>query len=223
MFSLLALLLSGILFTKSVLASFQWYQLDAKSLGALCFPIMGEPEATLLGGIKVYLEELILNDGQEPTDLKIPVLLFPYEDILNFTTLPSGRNMTSDLHLTIALITWTGTIIFWKIHFEENKFILDLYDGYNEIDEKRIYNGYLDASKDNGYDEAILPAYKSGMYCAYVAPPINRDIKMMTIRCVPQYSSIYSTNMSYSDYCQTIYNSYGSIVGRVLNEWCFEI
>lgn len=89
MFSLLVLLLSGVLLTKSVLAGFQQFQLDANSLGVSCFTILSELEATSIGGIKVLLEELILNDGQESTDLKIPVLLLLYEDILNFTTIPS--------------------------------------------------------------------------------------------------------------------------------------
>ncbi|CUM48541.1 uncharacterized protein AC631_04029 [Debaryomyces fabryi] len=207
MFSLLVLLLSGVLLTKSVLAGFQHYQLDANSLGVSCFPILSELEATSIGGIKVLLEELILNDGQESTDLKIPVLLLPYEDILNFTTIPSweeyDRGYASNYSSTN--LNWDNYFLRNSVDFEENKFILDLYDGYNEIDERRIYNGYLDASKKNGHDEAILPAYKIGMYCAYVAPPINRGIKMMTIRIVPEPSSFYSTNMSYAEYCQTKY------------------
>lgn len=37
-------------------------------MGSTCFPILREREATSLGGIKIFLEELALNDGQKPTD-----------------------------------------------------------------------------------------------------------------------------------------------------------
>lgn len=50
--------LSCILFNALVLADVQRLELDAHSLGVSCLPIINEPEATLLGGIKVFLDEL---------------------------------------------------------------------------------------------------------------------------------------------------------------------
>ena len=199
--------LSCILFNALVLADVQRLELDAHSLGVSCLPIINEPEATLLGGIKVFLDELKLNDGQEPTDLKIPVLLFRYEDILNFTTLPSWEEYDEGYASNYSSNNLNSDNYFLKnsVDFEENKFILDLYEGYSEIDERRIYNGFLDLSKEDGHAEALLPAYETGLYCAYVAPPINRNIKTMNISLALQYSKFYSTSMSYVDYCQVKY------------------
>ena len=199
--------LSCILFNALVLADVQRLELDAHSLGVSCLPIINEPEATLLGGIKVFLDELKLNDGQEPTDLKIPVLLFRYDDILNFTTLPSWEEYDEGYASNYSSNNLNSDNYFLKnsVDFEENKFILDLYEGYSEIDERRIYNGFLDLSKEDGHAEALLPAYETGLYCAYVAPPINRNIKTMNISLALQYSKFYSTSMSYVDYCQVKY------------------
>ena len=199
--------LSCILFNDLALANVQRKVLDAYSLGVSCLPIRNEPEATLLGGIKVSLDELKLNDGQEPTDLKIPVLLFRYDDILNFTTLPSWEEYDEGYasNYSSSNLNWDNYFLKNSVDFEENKFILDLYEGYSEIDEKRIYNGFLDLSKEDDHAEALLPAYETGKYCAYVAPPINRDIKTMNISLALQFSKFYSTSMSYVDYCQLKY------------------
>lgn len=77
--------------------------LDANCLGVSCFPIISEPEASRQGRIKVSLDELELYDGGKPDGLKVPVLLFRYEDILNFTTLPSYEEYDKGTHLIIAL------------------------------------------------------------------------------------------------------------------------
>lgn len=100
-------------------------------------------------------------------------------------------------------MNWDNYFLKNLVDFEENKFILDLYEGYNEIDEKRIFN--VDASKDNGYDEVILPVYHSGMYCVYIAPPIDKDIKTMQIHVYPRYSKLYSSDILYAHYCETKY------------------
>ena len=181
--------------------------MDANSLGVSCLSILTEPEASRQGRIKVSLDGLEFYDGGKPDDLKVPVLLFRYEDILNFTTLPSyeeyDKGYTSNY--SSSKLNWESYFLKDTVECEENKFILNLYDGYNEIDEKRIYNGFLDASKENGNNEAVLPVKKSGMYCVYIAPPIDKNIKIMSAPVHFRYSRLYSSNMWYSHYCQTKY------------------
>ena len=227
MFLIFVLFLSGILFNSlvlavahegaselaitqlytSILADVHRLELDAHSLGVSCFSIVAELEASRLGRIKVSLDELELYDGEKPTDLKIPVLLFRYEDILNFTTLPSyeeyDKGYTSNY--SSGKLDWESYFLKDTVDFEENKFILNLYDGYNEIDENRIYNGFLDASKEDGNNEAVLPVKESGMYCVYIAPPIHKNIKIMSVPVHFRFSRLYSSNMWYSHYCQTKY------------------
>lgn len=67
-----------------------------------------------------------------------------------------------------------------------------MYDGYNEIDEKWIYNEFLDASKDNGNNEAVLPVNESEMYFDQLAPLIDKSIKIMRVPVEIQYSRLYS-------------------------------
>lgn len=103
-------------------------------------------------------------------------------------------------------MNWESYFLKNTVDFEQNKFILDLYKGYNEIDEKRIYNGFLDASKENSNNEAVLPINKSGMYCVYIAPPIDKNIKIMSAPVDIGYSKLYSSSMFYAHYCETKYN-----------------
>lgn len=191
----------------SIRADFQRIELDANSLGVSCMPIVSEPEASRHGRIKVFLEELKLNNGQDPTGLKIPVLLFRYEDILNFTRLPSfvefDRGYASNY--SSNNLNWDNYFLKNLVDFEENKFILDLYEGYNEIDELRLYNGFLVASEDNSNYEAVLPVFDSGMYCVYIAPPIDKDILIISAPVSIRYSRLYSTDMLYAHYCETKY------------------
>ncbi|CUM52570.1 unnamed protein product [Debaryomyces tyrocola] len=201
------LVLGGILFNTCVVAFEEDSVLDANSLGVSCFPVLSESKASIQGGIKIFLEDLEVEDGVVPSDLKVPVLLFRYEDILNFTTLPSWEEYREAYASNYSSKNLDLESYFLKnsVDFEQNKFILDLYEGYNEIDEKRIYNGFLDASKENGNNEALLPVYESGMYCVYIAPPIDKNIKIMRVPVEIQYSRLYSSNMMYANYSKTKY------------------
>lgn len=199
--------MSVILFNTAVLANGHRLVLDSYSLGACWVPIISETKASVPGAIMVYLEDLVLDDGQRPIDLKIPLLLFRYEDILNFTTLPSmeecGKGYASNYSSTN--LSWENYFLKDSVDFEENQFILDSYKQHNKIDKRRIYNGFLDVSKMGSNSGIILSVYESGIYCAYIAPPIDKGIKMMIAPVKVKYSELFSSDMWLANYSQTKY------------------
>lgn len=199
--------MGGFLFNTSVVAKEHTLELDADSRGAHCFPIISESKASIPGGIMVSLKELVLYNGYRPTDLKIPVMLFRYDDILNFTTLPSMEEYRKGyaFNYSSTKLNWDNYFLKDVVDFEENKFILDLYEGHNKIDRKRIYNGYLDVEKKNRHSAVILNVFESGVYCAYIAPPIDRGIKMMIAPVKTFRSEFISSKMLYANYSQTKY------------------
>lgn len=205
MLFIFVLFLGVVLLNTSVLADEYRQVLNAYSVGASCFPIISEKKASISGGLMVYLESLVLEDGQRPTDLKIPLLLYRFDDILNFTTLlPIAEYIKGYAsNYSSPNLNWDNYFLKDVVDFEENEFILDLYEGYNKIDKKRLYNGYLDAEKKNRHFGVMLPAYESGLYCAYIAPPIDRGIKKMIVQTVVYHSELHSSNMYLSNYCQT--------------------
>lgn len=207
MILIFVLFLGGVLFNTSVVANGHTLELDAYSLGAHCFPIMTETKASIPGGIMVSLKSLVMYNGYKPTDLKIPLLLFRYDDILNFTTLPSMEEYRKGYasNYSSTTLNWDNYFLRDVVDFEENKFILDLYEGHNKIDKKRIYNGYLDAEKKNRHSAVILNVFESGIYCAYIAPPIDRGIKKMIAPIKVFRSELFSSNMLYANYSQTKY------------------
>ncbi|CUM52568.1 unnamed protein product [Debaryomyces tyrocola] len=194
MLLLFVLLLSGILYNTGIVTDASLNVLD-NSMRDVCIPIISEPEASIQAAILIKLR------GVVPSRLKVPVLLFRYEDILNFTTLPSREEYEKGYtsNYSSSNLNWDNYFLKNSVDFEENKFILDLYEGYNEIDEKRIYNGFLDR-----YTEAVLPVYESGMYCVYLAPPIEQNFDVRFYLKV-QNSKFYSSDMRYTNYRQTIY------------------
>lgn len=196
------LFLGCIFFNSSVVAKEYSFELGASFLGVHCFPIISDKKASVQGGIMVSLKKLEIDNRYKPIDLKIPLLLFRYDDILNFTALPSKEEYSEGFssNYSYTTLNWDDYFLKDVVDFEKNKFILNLYKGYNEIDNKRIYNGYLDAEKINRDSAVTLTVFETGMYCAYIAPPIDRGITEMIAPIKVYHSEFFSSNMLYANY-----------------------
>ncbi|CUM48538.1 unnamed protein product [Debaryomyces fabryi] len=193
MLLLCVLVLSGILFNPAGVANA--YELTLTDpMNDVCIPIISEPKAGIQSEIMIKLKLIY------PRNLKVPVLLFRYEDILNFTTLPSWEEYEKGYASNYSSnnLNWDNYFLKNSVDFKENKFILDLYKGYNEIDEKRIYNGFLDRYNQ----QAVLPVSESGMYCVYLAPPLDADALFYL---GVHHSKFHSSEMRYTNYCQSKY------------------
>lgn len=129
MLLLCVLLLSGVLFNFDGVANAYRFKLG-DPMNDVCISIISEPKAGIQSEIMIKLKLIY------PRNQKVPVLLFRYGDILNFTTLPSREEYEKGYasNYSSSNLNWDGYFLKNAVDFKENKFILYLYEGYNEID-----------------------------------------------------------------------------------------
>ena len=150
-------------------------ELNSKDYGASCSPIKYTPNSKMQASIELHIDQLDSKDRSTLKDLKIPVLIFRYADILNFTSIRPIEDYFYDYSYYFSEGSLDDQKEFYKdvVDFKQNKFKLDMSNGY-KLNKDRIYNDYLTIdSKDEKHIKAVLPVYESGIYCAYVAPPVD--------------------------------------------------
>lgn len=194
--------------------------LNSKTFGASCSPIKYTPNSKLQASISLEIEEAAVAKKDSKKDLKIPVLIFRYTDILNFTSIPPVDEYFYDYEYFYGSAPAKEKEAFLKdlVNFDQNKFILNLEKG-NKLHKDRIFNDYITPDpKDTKHSKATLPIYESGVYCVYIAPPTNIDIKELTIPLNYQNSYGY---LPYTEYL--IYTQYKYIIaiGLVLAGYLF--
>ena len=213
MFNVLFVLIIGVLFNVTKVLGVipssvrNAIELNSKDYGASCSPIKYMPNGKIQASIELHIDQLESNDRSTLKDLKIPVLLFRYTDILNFTSIP----LIEDYFYEYSYVLNDGTLEeqkeFFKdaVDFKQSKFKLNLNKDY-KLHKDRIYNDYLTIdSKDEKHMKAVLPVYESGIYCAYIAPPINSGIKKLSIPVNYQNSYGYLPYIHYTYYTQYKY------------------
>lgn len=182
-------------------------ELNSKDYGASCSPIKYTPNSKMQASIELHIDQLESDDRSTLKDLKIPVLLFRYTDILNFTSIPPIESYFYEYSYVLNDGTLEQQKEFFKdvVDFKQSKFKLDLDKNY-KLHKDRIYNDYLTIdSKDEKHMKAVLPVYETGIYCAYVAPPINSGIKKLSIPVDYQNSYGYLPYIQYTFYTQYKY------------------
>lgn len=185
-------------------------ELNSKDYGASCSPIKYTPNSKMQASIELHIEQLESDDRSTLKDLKIPVLIFRYNDILNFTSIPLVESYFYEYSYVLNDGTLEEQKEFFKdvVDFKQSKFKLNLNKDY-KLHKDRIYNDYLTIdSKDEKHMKAVLPVYESGIYCAYVAPPVNSGIKKLWIPIDYQNSYGYLPYIQY-----TLYTQYKYIIG----------
>lgn len=195
-------------------------ELNSKDYGASCSPIKYTPNSKMQASIELHIDQLDSKDRSTLKDLKIPVLIFRYADILNFTSIRPIEDYFYDYSYYFSEGSLDDQKEFYKdvVDFKQNKFKLDMSNGY-KLNKDRIYNDYLTIdSKDEKHIKAVLPVYESGIYCAYVAPPVDSGIKKLSIPVN------YKNSYGYLPYIQyAIYTQYKYIVtiGLLLTAYLF--
>jgi len=178
--------------------------LDSKDYGASCSPIKYTPNSKMQASIELHIEQLESEDRSTLKDLKIPVLIFRYTDILNFTSIRPIEDYYYDYSYYFNEGSVDDQKNFYKdvVDFKQNKFRLDLNNGH-KLNKDRIYNDYLTIdSKDGNHMKAVLPVYESGIYCAYIATPVDSGIKKLSIPVNYQNSYGYLPYIQYIVYTQ---------------------
>lgn len=126
----------------------------------------------------------------EKDDLKVPILVLPVHDLLNFTNVP-----TPDAYNEMSFEEGSRKQVYSSlVDFESKKFILKSEEGHSDINSNRIYNGYISTSGPN-----VVPISDSGFYCMYVAPPEDITKLGITLYYKNSYGYLtYEENFDYS-------------------------
>ncbi|KAK6461118.1 hypothetical protein DFJ63DRAFT_216851 [Scheffersomyces coipomensis] len=163
--------------------------------------------------ISLYVDSISVLDQSVLATLKFPILIFKYTDIKNFTNLPIYSEY-STLYKSDKAQLYQDLI-----DFEANKFILKPSgNGNTEFNEHDIYNDYItldnktpeeekkDGEPDNfDHIDIYFPIERSGLYCIYIAPPIDKSITDMSVPIQFQNSYGYLSYVFYLVYTQTKY------------------
>ena len=146
--------------------------------GAICRRVQAKPNND--GSyVKLLVNEII-------ADYKIPGLIFNYDDIVNFASVPIFENFTN-------LYPQNKTELYLKMLNDEGQFITDTVEGHS-LDSLNFWSGIIDK-------EIIFPVVDSGMYCVYIAPdPVNVPNFVL-----PVHFKKYYGNLNYAGYLY--YNS----------------
>ena len=120
--------------------------------------------------------------------LKVPILVLPVKDLLNFTNVP-----TPDAYNEMSFKDGSRKQLYeGLVDFESKKFILEKED-LSEVHSNRVYNGHIGKSGKN-----VVPVSETGFHCIYVAPP--EDITKLDIKLYYKNSYGYLTYEEYFEY-----------------------
>lgn len=178
--------------------------LDNKFNGATCGAV--EHSKGKKSSINFYIEEIT---GIE--NLKIPFAVFRYRDIVNYENFPTldsymksysnGDKARSDLYKGL-------------VDFESNKFIISESSTNKREDGSKasnVYTDYLSFVGDNQQPEALFEVEESGIYCIYLAPPLEEGLEF-SIPVRYQSSTGYLSPTDYKMYSTTRWFSFFGIL-----------
>lgn len=89
---------------------------------------------------------------------KIPGLIFRYQDIVNFTSIPTIETFEK-------LYSLNKTELYEEMLGEDGQFSLDTYEGHS-VDDLMLWSGIID-------NDITFSIPVSGMYCVYIAPSLT--------------------------------------------------
>lgn len=190
---------------------FYSFKLD-DTRGAVCNYIVATPKRS--GSITLFVKDIATTDESIIEGLQFPVLIFKYSEILNYANLPTIEKYYKDFPDSKANL--------YKdlVDFENLKFsLLTFRDA--EIDESLILNSYITLDGSEGDDlehvDLTLDITTSGIYCIYIAPPIEGVISL-SLPVKFTNGNGYLSALNYMAYSQ---QKYFAIVGTLIFGYLF--
>lgn len=166
-----------------------------KNSGAVCQLVTLKPSRP--GTISLLIGS-VTSDKSKDEIYKVPVLIFKFSDLRNFTNLGPA-----EAYNELYSQGKDGKIEVYNnlVNFKDLRFDLNLYKDYESIDEAEIYNGYVTTDKtDKDHYLIFFTPQRSGFYCVYVAPQVDLEISDLDIPIVFKSSTGYLNPIQYLVY-----------------------